>query len=102
MHVLTYKSHVLLQTCWGGVNGTCTASPRFTEILPWGTSPGLELGSETGSDVLPAIYNHRMARINLTAYAFGGIDGKHSLNSYAVKCLMTSNPPEFCLLFHVH
>ncbi len=69
--------HAFSQTCWGPVNGTCVAAPRFTEITPWGTTPGLELGTESRAAVLPAIYNHRMARINLTAYAFGGVDGKY-------------------------
>ncbi len=79
--------HTFFQTCWSSSNGTCVAAPRFTEVTPWGTTPGLDLGSESGAAVLPAIYNHRMARINLTAYAFGGMDGKKCvLCMYACAC----------------
>jgi hypothetical protein len=45
-------------------------------VKAWDASSVQNFQFNENPSVLPAVYNHRMTKINLTAYSFGGIDGK--------------------------
>ncbi len=59
----------------------CTASPKFMELAVWNAASIPYVGLDQESSALPALYNHRMARVNFTAYSFGGMDGNYPILS---------------------
>jgi hypothetical protein len=86
------------QTCMGSSGGECVQSPKITAVDAWDAPSVQNFEFNESPSVLPAVYNHRMTKINLTAYSFGGIDGKFAALEFAT-LMKTSTPLIFSLLY---